>query len=186
MLYVIPDTLLEVVLSINTTGHHVIRYNWHIIGSGVQHQKYWSPCYTFICTTHCSKWRSTAIKLVTMLYAIPDILLKVAFSTNKTGFHVICYTWHIVESGVQRQWNWPPSYRLYLTHCWKWRSTPIKLTNLLYVIPDTLLRVAFNTNKTGHHVIHDMLLNVAFNTNKTGYHVIRYTWHIVESGVQHQ
>ena len=46
---------------------------------------------------------------------------------------------------------------------------------MLYVIPDTLLKVAFNTNKTGHHVIHDMLLKVAFNTNKTGHHVIRYT-----------
>ena len=46
---------------------------------------------------------------------------------------------------------------------------------MLYVIPDTLLKVVFNTNNTGHHVIHDMLLKVVFNTNKTVYHVIRYT-----------
>jgi hypothetical protein len=30
-----------------------------------------------------------------MLYLIPDTLLKVALNTNKTGHHVICYTWHI-------------------------------------------------------------------------------------------
>jgi hypothetical protein len=46
---------------------------------------------------------------------------------------------------------------------------------MLYVIPDTLLEVVFNTNNTGYHVIHDMLLKVVFNTNKTVYHVIRYT-----------
>ena len=124
MLYVVTDILLKLALNINTTDHHVIGYNWHIVGSGVQHQKYWSPCYTFICTTHCWKWHSTAIKLVTMLYVIPDIMLKVAFNTNKTGHHVyviprtllkvalsinktdqlvICYTWHIVESGVKHK-----------------------------------------------------------------------------------
>ena len=37
---------------------------------------------------------------------------------------------------------------------------------MLYVIPDTLLKVS--------------------NTNKTGHHVLRYTWHIVESVVKHQ
>jgi hypothetical protein len=36
-----------------------------------------------------------------------------------------------------------------------------------YVIPNTLLKVSLNTNKTGHLVI-------------------RYTWHIVESVVKHQ
>ena len=56
-------------------------------------------------------------------------------------------TWHIVESGVKH-----PS---------------IKLVTMFYVIPDTLLKVALNTNKTGHHVL-------------------RYTWHIVESVVKHQ
>jgi hypothetical protein len=166
MLYVIPDTLLKVAFNTNKTGHHGIRYTWHIIGGGVQHELNWSPCYTFNLT-HCWKWHWTSILLVSMLYAIPDTLLKGAFNTNKTGHHVIRYTWHIVESSVQHQYNWPSCYTLYLTHCWKWRSTPIKLTNLLYVILDTLLKVALSTNKTVHHVI-------------------PYTWHIIENGVQHQ
>ena len=38
---------------------------------------------------------------------------------------------------------------------------------MLYVIPDTLLKVSLNTNKTGDNVL-------------------RYTWHIVESVVKHQ
>ena len=38
-----------------------------------------------------------------MLYAIPDTLLKVVLSTNKTGHNVLRYTWHIVESGVKHQ-----------------------------------------------------------------------------------
>ena len=38
---------------------------------------------------------------------------------------------------------------------------------MLYVIPDTLLKVSLNTKKTGHHVL-------------------RYTWYIVESLVKHQ
>jgi hypothetical protein len=38
---------------------------------------------------------------------------------------------------------------------------------MLYIIPDILLEVVFNTNNTGRHVIQD-------------------NWHIVESGVQHQ
>ena len=38
---------------------------------------------------------------------------------------------------------------------------------MLYVIPDTMLKVSLNTNKTDHHVI-------------------RYIWHIVESGAKHQ
>ena len=29
-----------------------------------------------------------------------------------------------------------------------------------------------------------MLLKVVFNTNKTGHHVIRYSWLIVESGLR--
>ena len=47
---------------------------------------------------------------------------------------------------------------------------------MLYVIPNTLLKVALNTNKTGHHVyaIPNTLLKVAFNTNKTGHHDICY------------
>ena len=38
---------------------------------------------------------------------------------------------------------------------------------MFYAIPDTYLKVSLNTNKNGHRVI-------------------RYTWHIVESVVQHQ
>ena len=55
---------------------------------------------------------------------------------------------------------------------------------MLYFIPDTLLKVSLNTNKTGHHVnanktghhyvIPDTLLKVSLNTNKTGHHVLRY------------
>ena len=57
---------------------------------------------------------------------------------------------------------------------------------MLYAIPDTLLKVSLNTNKTGHHVIPDTLLKVVLNTNKTGHSVLRYTWHIVESLDKHQ
>jgi hypothetical protein len=32
-----------------------------------------------------------------MLYVIPDTLLKVAFNTNKTGHHVLRYTWHVIS-----------------------------------------------------------------------------------------
>jgi hypothetical protein len=38
---------------------------------------------------------------------------------------------------------------------------------MFYAIPDTLLKVVLNTNKTGHSIL-------------------RYTWHIVESVVKHQ
>jgi hypothetical protein len=39
MLYVIPDTLLEVVFNTKNTGDRVIPlYARHIIGGGVQHQ----------------------------------------------------------------------------------------------------------------------------------------------------
>ena len=57
---------------------------------------------------------------------------------------------------------------------------------MLYVIPDTLLKVSLNTNKTGHHVISDTLLKMVLNTNKTGHSVLRYTWHIIESLDKHQ
>jgi hypothetical protein len=36
------------------------------------------------------------------------------------------------------------------------------------------------------YIITDTLLKEVFNTNKTGHYVIPYTWHIVESGIQHQ
>ena len=38
MLYVIPDTLLKVVLNTNKTGHYVLPYTWHIVESVVKHQ----------------------------------------------------------------------------------------------------------------------------------------------------
>ena len=57
---------------------------------------------------------------------------------------------------------------------------------MLYVIPDTLLKVSLNTNKTGHHVIPDTLLKMVLKTNKTGHSVLRNTWHIVESLDKHQ
>ena len=38
---------------------------------------------------------------------------------------------------------------------------------MFYDIPDTLLKMSLNTNKTGHNVL-------------------RYTWHIFESVVKHQ
>jgi hypothetical protein len=38
MLYVITDTLLKVLLNINETGYHVLRYAWHIVESVAKHQ----------------------------------------------------------------------------------------------------------------------------------------------------
>ena len=38
MLYINIDVLLKVALNTNKTGHHVIRYNWRIVESGVKHE----------------------------------------------------------------------------------------------------------------------------------------------------
>jgi len=38
MLSAITDILLKVALNTNKTGHHVIRYNWYIVKSGIKHQ----------------------------------------------------------------------------------------------------------------------------------------------------
>ena len=59
---------------------------------------------------------------------------------------------------------------------------------MLYVIPDTLLKVSLNTNKTVtmFYVVPDTLLKVLLSTNKTGHHALRYTWHIVERVIKHQ
>ena len=38
-----------------------------------------------------------------MLYVIPDTLLKVVLTTNKTGYNVLRYTWHILESVAKHQ-----------------------------------------------------------------------------------
>jgi hypothetical protein len=35
------------------------------------------------------------------------------------------------------------------------------------------------------YIIIDILLKVALNTNKTGHHVMNYNWHIVESGIKY-
>ena len=40
--------------------------------------------------------------MVTILYIITDILLKVVLNTNKNGHHVIRYNWHIIE-GAKRK-----------------------------------------------------------------------------------
>ena len=45
----------------------------------------------------------TLFKLNAILYVIPDTLLKVSLNTNKIGHHVLRYTWHIVESVVKHQ-----------------------------------------------------------------------------------
>ena len=59
---------------------------------------------------------------------------------------------------------------------------------MFYVIPDTLLKVLLNTNKTVRHIIHNSwnIVDSGVNTNKNGHHVLHYTWHIVESVVKHQ
>jgi hypothetical protein len=36
MFYAIPDILLKVSLNTNKTGQHDLRYNWHIVESGIQ------------------------------------------------------------------------------------------------------------------------------------------------------
>ena len=38
-----------------------------------------------------------------MLYVITDTLLKVLLNTNETGYHVLRYAWHIVESVAKHQ-----------------------------------------------------------------------------------
>ena len=82
--------------------------------------------------------------------------------------------------------NWPPCYTLYLTHCWKWCLTPINLVTMLYLTYCWKWNQAPIKLATMLCTIPDTLLKVALNTNKTGHHVIRYSWHIVECGVKHQ
>ena len=38
MFYAIPDTLFKEALNINKTGHHVLRYTWHIVESVIKHK----------------------------------------------------------------------------------------------------------------------------------------------------
>jgi uncharacterized surface protein with fasciclin (FAS1) repeats len=44
------DTLLKVLLNTNKTGQHDLRYNWHIVESGIQPQQNWSPSSTLYLT----------------------------------------------------------------------------------------------------------------------------------------
>jgi len=48
------------------------------------------------------KWCKIPIKMVTKLYIITDILLKVAINTYETCHDIIRYNWDIVESGVKQ------------------------------------------------------------------------------------
>ena len=59
---------------------------------------------------------------------------------------------------------------------------------MFYIIPDTLLKVSLNTNKTGHHVLRYTwhIVESVVKHHKNERHMIRYTWHIVESVVKHQ
>jgi len=41
--------------------------------------------------------------VVTLLSVLTDILFIVALNTNKSGHHVISYSWHIVKSCVKHQ-----------------------------------------------------------------------------------
>jgi hypothetical protein len=46
-------------------------------------------------------WCLTTLSTIAMFYVVTDTLLKVLLNTNKTGHHVLRYTWHIVESVVR-------------------------------------------------------------------------------------
>jgi hypothetical protein len=47
MFYAIPDILLKVSLNTNKTGHHDLRYNWHIVESGIQTETWWPVLLVF-------------------------------------------------------------------------------------------------------------------------------------------
>jgi hypothetical protein len=51
MFYAMPDTLLQVSLNTNKTGHNVLRYTWYIVESVVKHQKNWSPYSLLVFST---------------------------------------------------------------------------------------------------------------------------------------
>jgi hypothetical protein len=85
--------MLKVSLSTNKTGRHVKRRTW------------WPVLLVFNDTFN--NVSGITYNMVTIFIGInatvTDIMLKVSLSTNKTGLHVIRYTWHIVESVVKRQ-----------------------------------------------------------------------------------
>ena len=74
-------------LNTNKTGHHVILSTCHIVESGVTPVKLVTMFYAI--TNIMLKLHSTPIKLATMFYVIPDKLLKVVLNTNKIGVHAI-------------------------------------------------------------------------------------------------
>ena len=59
---------------------------------------------------------------------------------------------------------------------------------MLYFVPETLLKVSLNTNKTVHHVIRYIwdIVESVVKHKKNGHHVICYNWHIFESVIKHQ
>jgi hypothetical protein len=120
-----------------------------------------------------------------MFYVIPDILLKVMFNTNKTGHHVLCYTW-----------PWWPVLLVFIDTFNNVSGKGITWWPVLLGFNDTFNNVSGITYNmvtsfigiklvTKFYAISDILLKVSLNTSKTGHHVIRYTWHIVESGIRH-
>jgi hypothetical protein len=88
MLYVIPDTLLKVSLNTNKTGHHVIRYTWHIV-----EWTWWLVLLVF---------NNTFNNVSGITYDMLASFIGIN-ATNKTGHHVIRYTWDIVESIIKHQ-----------------------------------------------------------------------------------
>jgi hypothetical protein len=129
MLYVIPDTLLKVAFNTNKTGHHGIRYAWHIIGGGVQHQLNWSPCYT-LNLTHCWKYVSSiTYNMVTSFIGVER---------------------HFQQCVRYKVWHGEQFYLCLMplsTMCQVYH-----ITSMLYIITDTLLKVVLS-KLNGHHVI---------------------------------
>jgi hypothetical protein len=144
---------------------HLMHPTSHIVECGIKCQYNWPPCYT--CTlylTHCWKWCYIALWRWTALALIYNVVGR----QRNRGLHGDQYYWCLMPLSTICQleyitwWPvllvfWPPCYTctLYLTHCWKWCWTPIKLVTMLYILTDILLKVALNTNNTGHHVVRD-------------------------------
>jgi hypothetical protein len=85
-----------------------------------------------------------------MFYVIPDTLLKVALNTNRHFQQCVSY---YIEHGDKFYWRLLPLFNNVSGIRYNMVTRPIKLITMLYAIPDTLLKVSLNTNKTGDHVI---------------------------------
>jgi hypothetical protein len=153
---------------------------------------FWKQC-------RCQMYTLVSLKkiLTAILCILPLILLNVALNANTTGHHHNqMHIWDWVESKLCRLYSCivylycisipfiergipfidiglniflPISSQnldFHQDHCLNFL---LILTAILCILPLILLNVALNANTTGHHVIH-----------------VRYTWHIVESGVEHQ